>query len=198
MAEVQEILPDMEDEEALCYLYESVSAMEPCPKSDYHEIGYAAKFGKIVDSRNCKILNIIRHGSFTRNTLLKDKAIISELLGEDGSTGQKFKKTIFVNNVAHIKILKNEIASCLPENPIWKTHIIGIIEDIQDEFPNSEIEVSIFNPCTGVFTGYFATTKENGIIYLPSYHIIVCNSDGDRMYFGHLKKWRSANFPSNT
>ncbi|AMP21293.1 hypothetical protein AZF37_09185 [endosymbiont 'TC1' of Trimyema compressum] len=92
MAEFQEILSDMEDKEALCYLHESVSAMEPCPKSDYHEIGYAAKFGKIVDSRNCKILNILRHCSFARNTLLKDKVIISELLGEDGSTGQKFKK----------------------------------------------------------------------------------------------------------
>ncbi|WP_172793113.1 hypothetical protein [endosymbiont 'TC1' of Trimyema compressum] len=76
----------------------------------------------------------------------------------------------------------------MSENPVWKTHIIGIIEDIQDEFLNSEIKVSIFNPCTGVFTVYFATTKENGIIYLPSYHIIIHNSDGDRIYFGALEK----------
>jgi hypothetical protein len=117
-----------------------------------------------------------------------DETIISELRGEDGSTGQRFKKTVSVNNAAHVKTLKSEIASSLSENPLWKAHIIRIIDEIQAKFPNSEIEISIFNPCTGVFTIYYATTREDGILFIPSYHIIVHNSDSDRMYFGALEK----------
>lgn len=186
--EVLEILPDMEEVEALYYLHDSVTAMEPHPESDYYEIGYPAKFSNVIDTLNCKILNIVRHGSFARNTLLRDETIISELRGEDGTTGQKFKKTVSVNNSAHIKTLKNEITACLSENPIWKAHTIRIIEEIQLEFPNSKIEVSIFNPCTGVFTIHYATTREDGILFIPTYHIIVHNSDSDRIYFGALEK----------
>lgn len=194
--EVLEILPDMEEDEALCYLHESVGAMEPRPQSDYYEIGYAAKFGKVLDAPNCKILDVVRYGSFARNTLLSDETIISELRGEDGSTGQRLKKTVSVNNIAHLKILKNEIASSLSENPLWKAHIIRIIEEIQIDFPNSEIEISIFNPCTGVFTIYYATTRADGVLFIPSYHIIVHNPDSDRMYFGALEKTGEAlSFP---
>lgn len=196
MEEVQELLPDMEEEEALCYLHESVEGMKPRPQYDYYEIGYPAKFGKLLDEPNIEILKIIRHGSFARNILLCNKTIISELRGEDGSTRQKFKKKISISNTAHIKTLKSEISSCLAENPIWKAHILRIIEEIQTEFPKSEIDISIFNPCTGVFTIYYSTTRENGFLYLPSYYIIVHNANEVRMYFGALEKSGAAiSFP---
>ncbi len=194
--EVQELLPDMEEEEALCYLHESVGDMKPRPQNDYYEIGYPAKFGELLDAPNSEILNIIRHGSFARNALLSDETIISELRGEDGSTGQRFKKKLFVNNTTHIKTLKSEISSCLSENPIWKAHILRIIEEVQVEFPDSEIDISIYNPCTGVFTIYYATTREDGLLYIPSYHIIVHDPNDVRMYFGALENTGNAlSFP---
>ena len=186
--EVQELLPDMEEEEALCYLHESVGGMKPRAQNDYYEIGYPAKFGNLLDAPNSEILNIIRHGSFARNALLSDETIISELRGEDGSTGQRFKKKISINNTAHIRTLKSEISSCLSDNPIWKAHILRIIEEIQAEFSDSEIDISIYNPCTGVFTIYYSTTRKDGLLYIPSYHIIVHNPKDVRMYFGALEK----------
>lgn len=193
---VFEFLYDMEEDETLCYLHGSIEAMEPRPQNNYYEIGYPAKFGKVIDVPNCKILDIVRHGSFARNALLSNETIISELRGEDGSTGQRFKKTISANNTAHLKTLKNEIASSLSENPVWKAHIIRIIEEIQIELPNSEIEISIFNPCTGVFTIYYATTKKDGVLFIPSYYIMVHNPNSDRMYFGALEKTGEAlSFP---
>jgi len=191
--EAQEFLPDMEEEEErLCYLHESIEAIEPWPQSDYYEIGYPAKFGKLVDLPNCEIIEVIRNGSFARNALLSDNTIISELRGEDGSTGQKFKKRINIKNTAQVKTLKNEIASTLAENPVWKGHITKIIEEIQVEFPNSEIDISIFNPCTGVFTIYYATAKEKGFLYIPSYHIIVHDPHEVRIYFGALENTGNA------
>lgn len=188
MEEVQELLPTMEEEDALCYLHESVAGIKPRPENDHYEIGDPAKFGKLLDAPNSKILKIVRHGSFARNTLLCDDTIISELRGEDGSTGQKFKRKISVSNPAHIKSLKSDILFCLAENPIWKAHILRMIEEIQIEFPNSEIDISIYNPCTGVFTIYYATTKEDGFLYIPSYSVIVHHANGVRVYFGAPEK----------
>jgi hypothetical protein len=186
--EVRECLHDMDEEEALCFLHESVKAMNPRPQCDSYEIGYPAKFEKLINGPSCEILSIIRNGSFSKNTLLSDETIISELRGEDGSTGQRFKKSVFISNVAHTKILQREIASCLSENPIWRTHILRIIDDIKIEFPDSEVEVSIYNPCTGIFTIYYVATKENGVLYIPSYHIIVQTPSDTRMYYGALEK----------
>lgn len=188
LEEAQEILSDMEENEALSYLHESVEAMEPRPQSDYYEIGYAAKLEKVLREPNCKILNIVRNGSFLRNALLSDETIISELCGNDGSSGQKFKKRVYVNNTTHVRQLKNEIASCMADNPVWKSHILRIIEEVQVEFPDSEIDISIFNPSTGVFTIYYAITKEDGALFLPTYYIIVRSDSEKRMYYGALEK----------
>lgn len=194
--EALELLPNMEEEEALCYLHECIETIRPQPQSDYFEIGYPAKFGKLLDSPNCEICDIVRHGSFLRNSLLSDETIISELCGEDGITGQKFKQRISINNQAHVKVLKENISFTLSKNPIWKAHILKIIDEIREEFLDSEIDISIFNPCTGIFTIYYATTKEDGILYIPTYHIVVYNPNEVRIYFGALEEAGSAlSFP---
>jgi hypothetical protein len=59
-AEVQECLEGMENEEALCYLHESVYACEPTPYRRGYEIGYPAKFSTLVEqaggqSANCDV-----------------------------------------------------------------------------------------------------------------------------------------------
>ena len=185
LTEIEEILPEMDEEEALCTLHEYVEAVRPSPKSEYYEIGYPAKFKKFYES--CECIGIIRHGIFQRNTLLTDNTIYDELCGEDGSTGQCYKNTIDMQNSAHIKTLKNDITNTLNKNPIWKNHILQIIDEIQQDFPTAEIDIKIFNPCTGIFTIYYAITKPDGSLFLPSYHIIVKDPDVKCMYFGSLE-----------
>ena len=51
--EAQELLPDMKDEEAMCYLHECVESVQPSPKGDYYEIGYPAKFNEFFNAQNC-------------------------------------------------------------------------------------------------------------------------------------------------
>ncbi len=185
--EAQELLPDMEDEEAMCYLHECVESAQPSPKGDYYEIGYPAKFNNFFNAQNCFCQGIVRHGIFERNTVLDDDTIYAELMGEDGSTGQKFKRSLKMNNSAHIKNLKKDIATALKYNPVWRSHILRIIEEIETDFPDSEIEISIFSPSTGIFTIYYTMTKEQGLLYLPNYYIVVKNPDDVRMYFGALE-----------
>lgn len=159
LAEAQELLPDMEEEEALCYLHESVETVAPFPKSDHYEIGYPAKFSYFFEHEDSMPLGIIRHGIFLRNTVLSDDTLYSELRGEDGSTGQIFKKHVRMSSLAHVKKLKENIAKVLQPNPVWQSHILRIIEEIKLNFPNSEIDISIFNPGTGILTIYNALTK---------------------------------------
>lgn len=192
MEEVQELLPSMEENDALCYLHESVESVEPSPQCDYYEIGYPAKFSKFCELPNCTSLGIIRHGFFLRNTVLTDSIIYSELRGEDGSTGQKFKKTVDMQNSAHVKDLKENIATALETNPVWRNHILQIIGEIKSEFPDSKIDIYVFNPSTGIFTIYYAIAKEEGFLYLPNYYILVKNPDETRLYFGALEASGSA------
>lgn len=187
LAEAIEILPDMDDEEALCYLHECVEAIEPSPKCDYYEIGYPAKFSHIFEHEDCTPLGIIRHGIFARNAVLSDDTLYSELQGEDGSTGAKFRKNVRISNHAHVKALKEDITSALKTNPVWQGHILHIIDEVKSEFPDSEIDISIFNPCTGIFAIYYTLTKDDGLLYLPSYRILVKNQVNTRLYFGALE-----------
>lgn len=190
--EVQEILPDMNEEEALCYLHECVEAISPRPKCDHYEIGYPAKFSYFSREENGCLCGIVRHGIFKRNPLLNDDMLYAELKGEDGSTGQKFKQIVDVKDLANIKKLKENIANTLEYNPVWRSHILRIIEDIKSEFPDSKMEISVFNPGTGVLTFYYAMVKEYGFLYIPNYYILVKNPNDIRMYFGTLEATGSA------
>lgn len=192
MENVQEILPHMEENEALRYLHESIESVDPFPQCNYYEIGSPAKFSKLLDLANCTVLGIIRHGIFLRNIVLTDDIICSELEAKDGSTGQKLKRNVGMQNLAQVTNLKEDIATTLESNPVWRNHILQIIEDIKSEFPDSTIDINVFNPGTGIFTIYYAVTKEAGFLYLPSYYILVKNPDAARLYFGALEASGSA------
>lgn len=183
--EVLENLATMDDEEAICYLHESIELVAPTPKPKHYEIGYPSKFNYFYENFPC--LGIIRHGAFYRNTLLNDEILFSELCGEDGATGQKYKGTINMQDSASVKALKDNLSSMLVSNPVWKNHILRIIDEIRIEFPFCEIDISIFNPGTGVFTIYYALTKEQGYLFLPSYSILIKNPGVTRMYYGALE-----------
>lgn len=187
LKEANDLLCSMDDEEVLGHLHESVSALEPRPEEDHYEIGYPAKFSKYLDSEQCIVESVRRFGVFLRNTLLTDEDIISELRGEDGATGQRFKRKLNVANRAHMAAARADIARCLDQNPSWKSHVRVVLDEIEQEFPESEIDVSIFNPATGIFTPYLVATREDGVLFLPTYHIVVNNPEPSRLYFGALQ-----------
>lgn len=198
LSEVEEILADGDwtEEDALSVLHEYVEATEPSPVCDFCETGSPAKFSYVLGMENSRLLKIIRHGLFERNVLLHDDVLCAELAGEDGSTGERFEQTICVENGAHVRELKSSIASALADNPVWRGHILRIIDEVCEDFPHAEMEFHVFNPCMGVFTLYYGVTKENGLLYIPSYYIRVKNPNDVRLYYGVLE-WggRALTFP---
>ncbi|MFV0516765.1 MAG: endonuclease NucS domain-containing protein [Aminipila sp.] len=186
--EAQEIILNTDDEnEVLCYLHESVVSLKPAFYTDFYEIGYPAKINEFLENLEYTIQEVRRYGIFKKNDLLSDSTIISELLGEDGSTGQKLKRTVEVFNRTHMESIHTEIKSTLEDNIVWKNHILRCLDEIKNEFPMAKVDISVFNPATGVFTVYLATTRENGYIYIPSYYLLVHNPEPVRMYFGGLQ-----------
>lgn len=187
LGEIQETILDMDDEDALCYLHESVMMIKPMFKSDYYEIGYDAKISQCLNDFEYAPITIKKYGKFARNINLSDEIIIAELRGEDGNTHRRLKETIDLNNKSEVQSLCTNVRKSLEDNSTWKQHILNIVEDLQINFPKTKIEISIFNPSSGIFTIYYTVTKEKGILYIPSYSIIVYNPEPIRMYFGSLE-----------
>ena len=187
-AEVEECLPGMDEEEALCYLHESVYACDPTPYRNSYEIGYPAKFRtRLLDQEGWKIREIRRFGVFFRNQLLSDDAIIEELSGSEGTTGQRFKRRISIANVAHVASARIAIRECLEQNETWRNQILRALDEIEKEYPRSDVDISIFNPAAGLATLFFVMSHEQGLLYVPSYHLIVHDGkDTPCMYYGCL------------
>jgi hypothetical protein len=187
LTEVTEYLNPDQGEERLLQLHEAVSAAEPLPTSDHLEIGYPAKLTKLLDTRGLEVVELQRHGMFSRNALLSDESIFSELRGEDGATGQRFRRTISIANRAHVASARREIASCLEQNPVWASHILRALEEIERQHSDAEIDISIFNPATGILTIYLTASREDGVLFAPTYSLIVRSPEPCQMYFGSLE-----------
>ncbi|MDE0716951.1 MAG: endonuclease NucS [Rhodospirillaceae bacterium] len=188
LEELKEILEDMDEDEALCTLHENLFAANPRTFNEHYEIGYPAKFkSRLIDDEGWKIVEMKRYGSLARNQLLTDQTIISEICGETGSSGQTFKRIISMASKSQVSIARSEIAECLSDNPIWRSHILSHLDEIQNDFPSSNVEISIFNPSTGLFSLFFAVTMERGELYIPSYSLVVRNKDEIvLLFFGDL------------
>ena len=164
--EVEECLPGMDEEEALCYLHKSVYASRPTPYRNSYEIGYPAKLrSRLLDQEGWKIREIRRFGVFSRNQLLVDDAIVEELSGSEGTTGQQFKRRISIANVAHVASARTAIRKCLEQNETWRSQILRALDGIEKRYPRSDVEISIFNPAAGLITLFLAMTQENGVLY---------------------------------
>ena len=185
--EALELLDGMGEEEALCYLHESVYGAGPRKHRDYFEIGYPAKFkSRLLDSEGWIIEDILRRGAFARNALLSDDALTEEISGATGISGQRFKRTVSVANKAHIEAARNDIEECLSNNPVWRTNILSQLDEIRREHPQAEVDITIFNPSTGIFTLFFAISRDDGILYVPQYSLLVRETEPRSMYFGEL------------
>lgn len=182
-----DVLGGMDEEEALHTLHDYASSVEPRPHFDHFEIGYPAKFkSKLLDSEGWIIESIIRHGAFERNVLLTDEEIVAELSGETGVTGQRYKNILNVNDKAQMSVAKKEIDDCLSDNPVWQAQVLKVIERVEKEHSGADFEVNIFNPCAGIFTLYLAATRDDGVLYIPNYSIVVPAEDPTQLYFGCL------------
>lgn len=187
-ADVQETIQDLDEEETLGYMHECIEILGSSPKHDGYEIGYPAKFCSIAEHGHYEVDKIFRFGMFERNMLLSDDMILSELRGEDGSVGQRFKRIIQASNFKAVNELKKDIGKTLKLNPVWKRHLQQIIDEIVEECPNSELDIWIYNPSTGVLTIYYPMTNPHGELYIPSYAVLVKNPEAIRMYFGALQE----------
>jgi hypothetical protein len=186
--ETQECLQNMGEEEALCYLHETVYAIEPRPYRNSYEIGYPAKLrSRLLDQEGWHIREIRRFGIFSRNKLLTDEAIIEELSGSEGTTRQRFKRRVSVGNVAHLASARSSLSECLEQNNAWREQTLRALDEIAKQYPQSEVDITVFNPSAGVMTLFFAANRDNGVLYVPSYGLTV--HDGPkvpRLYYGSL------------
>lgn len=184
--EVKEYLQDCKTDEEIKYTYhENIMAINPSPTHDYLEIGYPAKLKMYLDQKIYEILEINKFGKFNKNTLLSDITILHEALAEDGETLQNFRDVINTNDKKKFSQKIEKIEKFLKFNPMWKNNIINILKDCLEEFPNTNLTISIFNPSTAIFNLYFSHFRENGILYLPSYTIQIDNFN--TMIFGRLE-----------
>ena len=188
MEELLEMLEEMGEEEALCTLHERLFDATPKTYRQYFEISYPAKFStRLIDGEGWSIIEIKRYGSLARNQLLTDETIFSEICGETGSSGQRFKRCISTASKQQLSTARSEVADCLSVNPIWRSNILAHLDEIENDHPDSEVDISIFSPSTGLFTLFFAVTKEQGILYVPTYSMAVKNNgDTATLFFGEL------------
>jgi hypothetical protein len=179
---------EMEEDERLSYLHGHVWSSGDAIERSYLEIGYPAKlYTRLLSDEGWEIKDVLRSGSFKRNSLLTDETIIEELCGSEGHTGQRFVRDFEISNPAHVTSIRDGIARCLSENSIWKAHLLSILDEISEAYSAAELQLSIFNPATGLLTPYFFKNKPEGPLYLPSYALVVkLNQIPVRIYAGYL------------
>ncbi|GAB0115556.1 endonuclease NucS domain-containing protein [Acidisoma sp. C75] len=178
----------MEGDELLCSLQEYALYATPRVDRDYVEIGYPAKFkNKIIETEGWTVECLHRRGSFARNLALSDDIILGEIAGEAGTSGQRLKRSISLADRADVSQIMKDVKECLPNNPVWVSMIRTQLEEAKDDFPEGMADVSVFAPSTGILTLLFATTKDDGVLYVPSYGLSVY-VDGNpvRIYVGEL------------
>jgi hypothetical protein len=178
----------MEGDELLCSLQGYALDASPRVDRDYFEIGYPAKFRcKLLEDEGWKITSIHRRGAFARNTILTDETILGEIEGDTGTSGQRLKRSIRLSDKAEFAQLLKDSDEALRNNPVWAGMVRAQFEEARTDFPSGTAEVSIFAPSTGLMTIFFATTQEQGILYVPSYTILIHDEeDVRRTYVGEL------------
>jgi hypothetical protein len=186
--ETLECLQGMEEDEALCYLHENVYAVEPRPYRNSYEIGYPAKFkSRLLDQEGWNIREIRRFGIFARNKLLTDEAIVDELGGSEGTTRQRFKRRVSVANVAHLASARTSLSECLEQNNAWREQTLRALDEISRQYPQSEVEVTVYNPSAGLITLFLSATRNDGVLFVPNYGLTVHDgSSVPRLYYGCL------------
>lgn len=186
--EVLACTDDMDTEAELCTLHEYLYDLDPRPYRDHFEIGYAAKLSqKLLIDEEWTIERVERRGTFARNTLLSDEAIIDELKGSTGSSRQSFKRSVSLSNRAHMASAKEGLTEALFTNPAWQAQIKRVLDEASAAWPDGSADIDLFGPSSGIFTLYFIATDGSGS-HLPQYEVAVFDADEQlvSVYFGLL------------
>lgn len=186
--EVQACTEDMDTEAELCTLHENLYDLDPCPHRDHFEIGYASKLSqKLLIDEEWTIERVERRGTFARNTLLSDEAIIEELKGATGSSRQSFKRSVSLSNRAHIASAKEGLTEALLTNPAWLAQIKRVLDEASAAWPDGSARINLFGPSSGIFTLYYIAT-EGSDSHQPQYEVAVFDADEQLVstYFGLL------------
>lgn len=189
LEEVESFTEDMSEKGELFMLHEKVYDLEPCPIRDYFEIGYAAKFkNKLLVEEGWTVEQVVRRGMFARNHLLSDEAIIDELKGLTGSSGQAFSRKINMANRAHVASARTALTAALATNPGWLSQLNRVFDDVSKDTPDALIDIEVFCPSSGVFTLYFMATNEDSMSYMPRYCVEVMDTESNitKYYVGLL------------
>jgi len=158
-------------------LHNKLLEVKPWPIRDHLEISYPAKFTKIINEDGWKISEIRRFGKLSKNFLLEDDTITSEIRGEQGVTKQRYAKELTNYDPVEISIVKREINECLQDNPTWAQHFFSLTPEISRMAGAAPTKISILNPCNIILSIYLLISRQDGILYLP-HHKIYSESDG--------------------
>ena len=187
---IEDIVSNLEDYESvfgrLCFLQEALMDCAEIYCDDY-EIGYPAKFVDYVDSDGFEVIDIFRNGIFSRNNLLSDDEIMSELRGNNGAGGQSLDKECFFSDKSSVAELKRNIENALKDNDVFRSQIYRAISEIEKDHPLSFVKSRINNPSTGLFTIFYYIKNSDDESFLPGYSLYVYdNSKLVRVYVGAL------------
>jgi len=167
--------------------HERLMGADPSIHRDDFEIAYPARFVDKVSSDGWVVEEILRFGALSENDLLVDETIISEVRGEQGNTGQRYKKALSAADLMYMDSVYSEIKSCLAHNPQWCDQIIKALEIIRQRKDVKDVDISIFNPSHILLSFYLALTTEENITCLPMYFIKVGLETGEEIVFGILE-----------
>jgi len=187
--ELIQSLQQLNGEEKSCALHEALLDKLPRPKCAFFEIGYAAKFrGRLLQDEGWQIAKIHRYGAFARNALLTDETIIEEIGGSRGNAKQSLKMLFCPANKAEVAEVRHRVDQCLSENSAWRTHIHHCLTELVESGEQRTCYISVMNPSSAVTTIYLVASRQDGVLYIPEYKILVPEGGApERMYYGALK-----------
>ena len=82
---------------------------------------------------------------------------------------------------------RTALSECLEQNDAWRGQSLRALDEIAKQFPDSEVDINIFNPSAGVMTLFFAASREDGVLYVPNLGLTVYHEDkAVRLYYGCL------------
>lgn len=187
--EFLDYISDMEPEERLGTLHEKVYEVGPDIHRDHFEIAYPAKFGsKLLDAEGWTIDAIHRYGGLAANELLDDAVIISELRGNDGTTGQSYNRSVSTKNRAELAATRDDIRSHFADNAQLSQQLIFCLDDAAKVSSAEFFDIRIYNPSHITLSIYLESVSVNAGEYVPKARIAVLDKDHSllRLYCASL------------
>lgn len=183
--EFLEVLEDQSGEARTGLLHEKILDVGMRIRHDGYEIGYPAKFSSFYRSDEWEVTSVHRFGALSRNTLLTDETILSELRGEQGVTRQGYERALRNPDAKALARVRQDVADVLRDNPQWAQQAKQVLEEISKKAGIKKLQISLMNPCNTLLHLFLFIHREDAN-YLPSLSIQVEREEDRTLYFGGL------------